>query len=147
MLDSDHRQTDWVSFADHRAQQRRLLKASVDRLGLARVAGVVGQAPSTISNQLSGLDANKRPSADLHDVCWLLDPTYREHYAGVLGEVLSRPPDLTPEQALRDLAVKAQARGYVAVEDVTALLARTRTAPAADQIPDDPPASLRAVPR
>lgn len=115
-------------FEDRRAQLRRLRTASVARLGLTRVADVLHKDPSTVSNWLSGVDPSKRASADLEDVCWALDHIYRRDKAAVMGEVISRPPDLTPEQAIREVVALATAGefGNGAKDKVFAIYRRTR---------------------
>jgi hypothetical protein len=96
-------------FEDFLAQSARLLRASVERLGLTRVAGIVGKDPSTISHQLSALDPGKSPSAKLQAVCWYLDPIYQADLAGLVGKVLSTPPDLDPADAMREVVSLALA--------------------------------------
>lgn len=115
-------------FEDRRAQLRRLRIASVQRLTLTRVADVLGKDPSTVANWLSGADPSKRASADLHDVCWVLDPVYRRDCTAVMGEVLSRPPDLSPEQAMREVAALATSGefGNGSKEKVFAIYRRMR---------------------
>lgn len=117
-------------FEDRMAQAGRLLRASVDRLGLTRVSGIVGKDPSTISHQLSGLDPGKVPSAKLHFACWFLDPRYRADMAGLCGEVLARSPDLDPEDVVREVIVLAGAGefGNTGRERVLGLVARMRKA-------------------
>jgi hypothetical protein len=113
-------------FEDDFASCKRLLSESVARLGLSRVADIIRKDPSTIANQLSGVDPSKRPSADLVFVCWLLDPEFRIALAKLKKEVISRPPDLEPEDALREIAVRAQACfDKRALSDVNEILART----------------------
>jgi hypothetical protein len=114
-------------FEDHLAACKRLLVESVHRLGLSRVADIIHQDPSTVSNQISGVDPKKRPSAQLVFVCWLLDREFRIALAKLKKEFLSKPPDLEPEDALREIAVRAQASfDKRALADVNEVLARVR---------------------
>ena len=96
-------------FEDRRAQRRRLRAASVARVGLTRVADLLNKDPSTVANWLSGADPSKRASADLDDVLWVIDPVYRHDSAAIMGEVIQRPPDLEPEDAMREIAALATA--------------------------------------
>lgn len=96
-------------FEDRQAQLARLLRESVARIGLSRVADILGKEPSTISHQLSGLDPGKTPSAKLEAVCWDLDPEFRRMKAAVVGQVIALTPDLSVEDVLREVLVLAGA--------------------------------------
>lgn len=101
-------QIDWVSFDDKRACLRKLLTAGAEEVGIPELSHWLDEDPSTLRNQLAHRD-RKRPSAELEGLVWLLSRTYRERKAGQTGEVLSRPPTLTADEALRVLFAKAQA--------------------------------------
>lgn len=119
-------QIDWIALDDQRSAARRLLEQSANRIGIAELSHWLGEDESTVRNQLAYRD-RRRPSAELEHLCWLLDGEYRRLKANLKGEVLSKPPDLTPEQALREIAVRAQAEwGRCAATDVAGVLARTR---------------------
>lgn len=117
-------QIDFIRLEDHRAAARRLLSESVYRVGLTEVAHKLEEDPSTITHQLRR-DGNKRPSADLEQLCFLLDPEYRKGLAALCGELLSHPPDLTPEDALRE-AIARSSKGYLDKAELAALYARTK---------------------
>lgn len=116
-------QMDWLRFEDNRAQLHHLLLSSVERVGVVEVARHLGETPSALRNQVAGRRALP-PGA--FSICFLLDAEFRAAAVGVTGEVLSRPADLTPEEALRLLAVEAQAKGYVDRARVAELLQRMR---------------------
>lgn len=119
-------QVDWISLADSRAAIARAREASVYRIGLTEVAHQLGEDPSTVSNQLKHA-GNRRPSADLDDVCWLLDRAFREVKAGQTGELLLRRPDLTEGEALRLILAKAQANwDRRALSEVADIMARVK---------------------
>jgi hypothetical protein len=101
-------QIDWISMDDKRASCRRLLADAAERVGIPNLAHWLDEDPSTLRNQLAHRE-RKRPSAELEDLVWLLDAEYRRLKAGVTGEVLTRPPDLTDGEALRLIHAKAQA--------------------------------------
>lgn len=133
---------DFIGREDRLAARRRLLEESVRRLGLSEVAHQVKEDPSTIDNQIARR-GKRRPSADLADLCEDLDPVYRAGKAALMGELLVRPPDMTPEEAMRALLVEAQSQGYVDKVRVAELAARMRVSTSPAQV--QPP--LRAVGR
>lgn len=100
-------------FEDHRAALRRLTSQSVDRIGLGIVAHQLKQDPSTVSNKLARRDG-RAPQDELVYVCLALDPEYRKAIAKVFGETLCpEPPEyVSPEDALRELAVHAKAGDF-----------------------------------
>jgi hypothetical protein len=118
-------QLDWLHLDDNRAQLARLLEAAAERVGIAELAHQLHEDPSTLRNQFAHRE-RKRPSADAEALVYLLDRRYRHDKAAVCGEVLTRPADLTPEEALRELYVRAQAQGAVLKGDVADLMARTK---------------------
>lgn len=120
-------QMDWVTLEDKRAALRRFRKAGADRVGIPQLAHMMDLDPSTIRNGLARRDG-KQECADLDDLIWLLDPLYRQQKAGMCGEVLSRPPDLSPEQALREALAMAQAGefGNAGLRALTDLYARVK---------------------
>jgi hypothetical protein len=99
--------------------------------------------PSTIDNQLARR-GSRRPSSDLADLCDDLDPVYRSAKAALSGELLVRPPDMTPEETVRALLVEAQSKGFVPKERVAELASRMRLEPKTQPEPHTP---LRAVGR
>lgn len=117
-------QMDWITFEDEGAQLDMLLLASVERCTIAEVAKHLKVTPSHLRNIVAG---RRTMLPGTFSICWRLDPIFRAACAALKKEVLSRPPDLTPEQSLREIVTKAQAKGFVALEDVAALYARTRT--------------------
>lgn len=120
-------QLDWVGMEDRLVARRRLLTESVYRLGLGEVAHKLGEAPSTIKHQIDR-DANKRPSSDLSDLCEELDPEYRRAKAALMHEELVTHPDMTPEEAMREMSVRAQMKGYLDKAEIAQLFARVRRA-------------------
>ena len=117
-------QMDWIRLEDERASFARLLIASVQRIGIDEVARLLGETPSALRNQVAGRRALPPGTTG---ICFLLDRQFRADAVGLKGEVLSRPPDLSPEEALRLLAVEAGAKGYVPTERVQELLSRMRS--------------------
>jgi hypothetical protein len=136
-------QLDFIGMDDRLAARRRLLDESVRRLGLNEVAHQLREDPSTIDNQLARRGP-KRPSADLADICDDLDPVYRAAKAALMGELLVRPPDMTPEETVRALLVEAQSQGFVAKARVAEMVSRMRVEPKTQPEPHTP---LRAVGR
>lgn len=131
-------QLDWIRLDDHRAQLALLLERAAERVGVDRLAHWLHEDPSTLRNQLARRE-RKRPSSDLEDLVWLLDPQYRHDKAAVTGELLTRPADLTPEQVANEIGVLAGAKGYASKEEVFSLLFRMRKAEQAAE-------RLRSVP-
>lgn len=116
-------QIDWIRFEDEGAQYDHLLLASVERVGIDVVARHLGITPSALRNQIAG---RRKMQAGTSSICWRLDPEFRAALADMKGEVIARPPDLTPEEALREAMVHAQARGYIDCRDLARLYARTK---------------------
>lgn len=121
-------QIDWIGFEDEGVQLDHLVRASVQRTGVELVARHLDETPSALRNQLAG--RRKLPEGTW-SICWRLDPEFRADCAALKKEVLSRPPDLSPEEALREATVKAQARGYIDARDLAIIYARTKKPEAA----------------
>jgi hypothetical protein len=120
---TDSAQIDWVQLDDHRASMRRLLKAAADRIGILHLAHTLEQDPSTIRNQLAYRDG-RCPSWELAALCFLLDSDFRSRAVGLCGEMLTKPGDLSPEEALRLIAAKACSEwDKRALADVHAIMA------------------------
>ena len=119
-------QMDWISIEDRRASSRLLLEQAAERVGIAQLAHLLNEEPSTLRNQLAYRD-RKRPSADLADLVWLLDEQYRHQKAGLCGEVVQRPPDMTPEEAFRALTAEVIVNGFVPKDRVLELNARMKS--------------------
>lgn len=115
-------QLDWISFEDEGAQLEILLLASVEQ-NLLEAAKHLRVTPSHLRNIVAG---RRTMLPGTFSICWRLDAGFRAACAAVKKEVLSRPPDLSPEQALREMMAAARAKGFVALEDVSGLYARTR---------------------
>jgi hypothetical protein len=123
---SEAEQIDWVRIEDHRASMRRLLKASADRVGVPHLAHTLEQDPSTIRNQLAYRDG-RCPSWELAALCFLLDSDFRSRAVGLCGEVLTKPGDLSPEEALRLIAAKAASEwDKRALADVHSIMGRVK---------------------
>ena len=116
-------QLDWLRLEDNRASAFMLVAASVERLGVALVAAHMGQTPSALRNQLAG----RRSLPDgCFIFCWLLDPLFRSALAGLCGEELIKPPDMTPEEAFRALTAEVIANGFVPKARVLELQSRMK---------------------
>lgn len=124
-MPDDPRQIDWLSLEDKLASQRRLLESCAEDVGIENLAHWLKQDPSTIRNQLARRD-RKSPSSDLENIVYVMCARYRSSKAALLGEELRRPADLSPDEALRELVTRAQAKGYLDVADATSIYARTR---------------------
>lgn len=116
-------QIDWIRFEDEGAQYDHLLLASVVRVGIDVVARHLRITPSALRNQVAG---RRKMQAGTSSICWRLDGEFRTALAALKGEVLSRPPDLSPEAALREAMARAQARGYIDSRDLAEIYTRTR---------------------
>lgn len=125
-MTDDPRQIDWISLEDKMASQRQLLASCADDVGIENLAHWLKQDPSTLRNQLARRD-RKTPSADLEHLVYIVCARYRSGKAALLGEELRRPADLTPEEAMREATVAAQAKGYIDAADLAAIYARMRT--------------------
>jgi len=93
-------QLDWVGFEDQGASLDHMVRASVERIGVVIVARHLEETPSALRNQLAG---RRGLPEGTWSICWRLDSVFRASAADAMGEVLSRPPDLTPEQAMREV--------------------------------------------
>lgn len=122
----DSAQIDWISLDDKRAALRRARSLGAERVGIVNLAHWLDQDPSTVRNQLAYRD-RKTPSAEIDDLVWLLDREFRQQKAGQAGELLIRPPDLTAEEALRLLLVRAQSSwDKRALAEVTDIVGRVK---------------------
>lgn len=120
---SEAAQFDWVGFEDEGAQLDHLVRAAVQRLSVELVARHLEETPSALRNQVAG--RRKLPEGTW-SICWRLDAQFRADCAALKKEVLSRPPDLSPSDALREAVVKANARGYIDAAELAAIYARTK---------------------
>ena len=134
---SEPEQMDWIRFEDQRAQLIHLEIASVERIGVVQVARLLSETPSALRNQMAG--RRKMPPGTFA-ICWLLDPEFRLACAGLMGEELHRPPDLTPE-ALVDkqrLLSLTEAEWDMLIDFVAAGLTRCHPAVTRDDLLDLP---------
>lgn len=123
---SDGAQIDWISFEDEGAQLHMLVIASVERIGITEVARHLHVTPSHLRNIIAG---RRTMLPGTFSICWRLDPVFRADCAALKKEVLSRPPDLSPEDFAREVVARSQAKGFIASEDVASLYSRMRRDP------------------
>lgn len=99
-------QMDWIGFEDQGASLDKMVRDSVERIGVVIVARHLEETPSALRNQLAG---RRGLPEGTWSICWRLDPVFRAQCANAMGEALSRPPDLSAEQAMREILVLATA--------------------------------------
>jgi hypothetical protein len=101
-------QLDWYQIADARAAIDREFTLAVARLSEFVLARHTGEDPSLISKRMNRVE-RRQPTADMLIVAFVLDQRLQEVAAGQVGKLLVAPRDLTADEALRLLFVKAQA--------------------------------------
>lgn len=123
---TENAQIDWISLDDKRAAARKLLEVAAERIGIPELAHWLDEDPSTLRNQLAYRE-RKRPSGEMFILAFFLDDEFRKLLVGQCGEVLSRPPDLSPSQGIREILALAQATfDKRAAGDVARIAARVR---------------------
>jgi hypothetical protein len=92
----------------------------------SRTSHTLEQDPSTIRNQLAYRDG-RCPSWEVAALCFLLDSDFRSRAVGLCGEILTKPGDLSPEEALRLIAAKAASEwDKRALADVHSIMGRVK---------------------
>jgi hypothetical protein len=122
-------QLDMLKMEDGIFALRRAHDMAAQRIGIGELAHKLDEEPSTLVHQFKR-DGKKRPSADSAFWCLILDDEFLRIAAALRGYLLTRPADLTPEEAMRTIELRAISDGFVSKTEVLSLLARMkRSAP------------------
>lgn len=104
-------------------EANRLLRACASDLGARFLADKIGQKASTVTNQLSGTDPDKRASFDLAVALAVTHSKFRR----ALCALLCAPPSLEPADALTEIEREVLPElGAHGAKKLRGILSRTR---------------------
>jgi hypothetical protein len=118
-------QLDWFRFEDILHEADELLCKRAQDFGVKELAFRLKVKPGTIHNQLSH-DDEKKPSFELALLVAYLDDEFRAKLMALFGDVLSKPPDLEPSDALQMIGERSPSWGKHTHSEVSSILARVR---------------------
>lgn len=82
--------------------------------------------PNTLGNQFRLWTKRNKPSADQAFLLQHLDEQHAREVASLSGRIVQQSPVRDPADTLREIEARAAGRGFVAADEVRALLAQTR---------------------
>jgi hypothetical protein len=106
-------------------EYQRSARAALRRVTIKELAYPLNLEPESLYNQFRDWNRRKQPSAFAAFQLLKADEQHRAEVAGQLGFMLTKPPRLTAEEAMRMVQERASSKGFVSADEIGRLLAQT----------------------